>query len=290
MLLSTEIASLAKIFGEKEAIRIISEAGFDAYDISLFELSRDENHYFNGDDYREKAKELREYADSLGLVCNQSHAPFHSSYGDPEKDEWMFGKIVRAIEIASICGAKIIVVHPKQHLNYAEHIDELFKMNVEFYNRLVPYAEKFGIKIATENMWQNNNGVRSITDSTCSRAWEFCKYIDAIDSEWLVGCLDIGHVSLVGANIPEFIKTMGNKRLQALHIHDTDFARDLHTLPFTQKIDYISVCKALKEIGYEGDFTFEADSYYKNFPKDFCPQAAEFMCKVGRRLIAEIEN
>lgn len=290
MLLSTEIASLARRVGEKEAIRIIKEAGFDAFDMSLFQLNRDENYFLNQDDYVEKAKELRAYADSLGIVCNQAHAPFHSSYGEPEKDEWMFGKIVRAMEIAAIMGAKIIVIHPVQHLNYAEYVEELFRMNMEFYNKLIPYAKKFGIKIATENMWQENNGARSITDSTCSRAWEFNKYIDTINSEWVVGCLDIGHVSLIRSDIPKFIKAMGNKRLCALHVHDTNCVKDLHTLPFTQSIDYIAACRALKEIGYQGDFTFECDQYYKNFPDDFLPTAAEFMCKVGRRLIKEIEE
>ena len=52
----------------KEAVRINAEAGFDAYDISLFQLTRDENYEFNGDDYVEKAKALRQYADSLGIV------------------------------------------------------------------------------------------------------------------------------------------------------------------------------------------------------------------------------
>lgn len=290
MLLSTLTQPIMLKTSEKEAVKIIKDAGFDAYDISLFQLTRDENYYFNTDDYLEKAKDLRAYADSLGIVCNQSHAPFPSSVGDPEKDEWIFSKIVKAMEIAATLGAKIIVVHPKQHLRYPEHPDELFEMNVEFYKRLIPYAEKFGIKIAAENMWQMNNGAKSVTDSTCSRAWEFCKYIDAVNSEWLVGCLDIGHVSLVNADIPEFIKTMGNKRLQALHVHDTDYIRDLHTLPFTQKIDYIAVCKALKEIDYKGDFTFETDAYYNGFPVDFYPEATEFMCKVGRRLIKEIRQ
>ena len=290
MLLSTEIASLATRVGEKEAIRIIKEAGFDAFDMSLFSMNRDENYFLNQDDYVEKAKELRAYADSLGIVCNQSHAPFASSYGNPEKDEWMFEKIVRAMEIASIMGAEIIVIHPVQHLNYAEHIEELFNMNMEFYNKLIPYAKKFGIKIAAENMWQANNGAKSITDSTCSRAWEFNKYLDTINSEWVVGCLDIGHIALMGADIPNFIKAMGNKRLCALHVHDNDCIRDLHTLPFTHSIDFISVCKALKEIDYKGDFTFECDQYYKRFPDDFLLTAAEFMCKVGRRLIKEIEG
>ena len=290
MLLSTEIGSLSKIFGEKESLRIISEAGFDAYDLSLNELSRNENYFLNGDDYIEKAKDLKDYADSLGLVCNQSHAPYPTSKGDPQYDEWIFEKIVRAMKIASICGAKIIVVHPNQHLNHAEHSEELFNMNVDFYNRLIPFAKKFSIKIAVENMWQRNNGARSITDSTCSRAWEFCKYIDALDSEWVVGCLDIGHASLMGANLPLFIKTLGNNRLKALHIHDNDFINDSHTAPFLGKIDFMSVCDALKEIGYDGDFTYETYNYFKEFPNDFCPIATKFLCDIGRKLIKTIRE
>lgn len=289
MLLSTQTLLLAEKLGEKEAIRIIKEAGFDAYDMSLFKMKSDD-YYLNGNNYLSEAKALRKHADSLGIVCNQSHAPFPSSVGDKEKDKATFKKIVRAMEIAAVLGAKSIVVHPKQHLRYAEHPDELFNMNMEFYNRLIPYAEKFGIKIATENMWQRNNGAKSVTDSTCSRAWEFCKYIDTVNSKWLVGCLDIGHTSLVGADTAEFIRTMGNERLQALHVHDTDFISDLHTLPFTQKIDYIAVCKALKEINYKGDITFEADEFLRKFPVDFLPEASEFMCKVGRRIIKEIRG
>lgn len=289
MLLSTQTLLLAEKLGEKEAIRIIKQAGFDAYDMSLFKMKSDD-YYLNGNNYLSEAKALRKYADSLGIVCNQSHAPFPSSVGDKEKDKATFKKIVRAMEIAAVLGAKSIVVHPKQHLRYAEHPDELFNMNMEFYNRLIPYAEKFGIKIATENMWQRNNGAKSVTDSTCSRAWEFCKYIDTVNSKWLVGCLDIGHTSLVGADTAEFIRNMGNERLQALHVHDTDFISDLHTLPFTQKIDYIAVCKALKEINYKGDITFEADEFLRKFPVDFLPEASEFMCKVGRRIIKEIRG
>lgn len=275
---------------EKEAVKVIASAGFDAYDISLFKLTREESYLFNQDNYVEIAKDLREYADSLGIVCNQSHAPFPSSTGKEEEDKVIFDKIVRAMEVASILGAKIIVVHPKQHLNYAEHPEELFHINVEFYKSLIPYCEKFGIKVATENMWQWNNGNKVPSDSTCSRAWEFCKYLDAIDSEWIVGCLDIGHVSLMNADIPEFIRKMGNKRLQALHVHDTDYKVDKHTIPFAEKIDFIAMCKALAEIDYKGDITFEADAFYRGIPEALYPAATKYMCEVGRFLASKFEE
>lgn len=290
MLLSTTTEFSARKISEKDAIELIAKAGFDAYDMSLFELTKNAEYHFNRDDYAETAKELRAFADSLGIVCNQSHAPFPSSVGNETKDKEIYEKIIRAMEIASIVGAKIIVVHPKQHLNYAEHAEELFEMNVEFYKSLIPYCEKFGIKVAVENMWQCNNGNNVPSDSTCSRAWEFCKYLDAIDSEWIVGCLDIGHVSLMNADIPEFIRKMGNKRLQALHVHDTDYKSDKHTLPFMEKIDYIAVCKALAEIDYKGDLTFEADAFYRGKPVELYPATAKYMCEVGRYLVSVIEN
>lgn len=290
MLLSTNTAWSDEKISQKEAIRIIAEAGFDAYDISLFEMTRNPESQFNRDNYADIAKDIRSFADSLGIVCNQSHAPFPTSVGDAEKDKVIFGKIIRAMEIASILGAKIIVVHPKQHLNYAEHADELFEMNVEFYKSLIPYCEKFGIKVACENMWQCNNGNKVPSDSTCSRAWEFCKYLDAINSEWVVGCLDIGHVSLMNADISQFIHKMGNKRLQALHVHDTDYKSDKHTLPFMEKIDYHAVCKALSEIEYKGDFTYEAEGFYSGKPVGLFPATARYMCEVGRYLVSCIQK
>ena len=273
-----------KLGGLDGAVKLLSETGFDAYDITLCGMYKNDEHWANLGSYRDEALRLRTVSDGLGIVCNQAHAPFPTGVGDDEKDKIIFGKIVRSMEVASILGAKIIIVHPIQHLEYAEHIDELFKMNVEFYKSLIPYCEKFGIKIATENMWQHNKNNRSIVDSTCSRPGEFCDYIDAVGSEWLVGCLDIGHAALVGTNIPNFIRALGKERLQALHIHDVDYIVDSHTLPYTLKIDYDEVAAALAEIGYEGDITFEAMNFFKKFPADVLPEAARLMCVVGKHI------
>ena len=289
MLLCAPTEYLSKVFSVKEAVKILADAGYKAYDFSLCgklnprELS-------DMEDYRERAAELRKYADSLGIVCRQSHAHFPSSVGVDETDKEIFNQIIRDMETASILGAEIIVVHPKQHLTYAEHIEELFEMNVEFYKSLIPYCEKFGIKVAMENMFQWNRSANCAYDSTCSRAWEFCKYMDAVDSEWIVGLLDVGHTALVDANLTEFIHALGNKRLKALHIHDNDRKSDFHTLPFTQKLDFDAITTDLAAIGYQGDFTYEADNFLTGFPKELLPDAVAFMCKVGNYLVKEIQR
>lgn len=289
MLVSSPIELLNERIGEREAIKVFKDAGFEAFDMSLFRMIKKDNDYYTDEDYIERATELRRYIDEIGIVCNQSHAPFPSSFGD-DRDEWVFNQIVKSMEIASILGAKCIVVHPKQHLNYAEHAKELFEMNVEFYKSLIPYAERFGIKIATENMWQTNNGSRVPSDSVCSRAWEFCKLIDAVNSPYLVGCLDIGHAALMNADIPKFIKALGPERLQALHVHDVDLVHDNHTLPYLHKINFASVTEALGEIGYKGDITFEANSIFRNYPPELYLSVARLMKDTGDYLAKSVEN
>lgn len=289
MLVSSPIELLDERIGEREAIKVFKDAGFAAFDMSLFRMIKKDNDYYTDEDYIERATELRRYIDEIGIVCNQSHAPFPSSFGD-ERDEWVFNQIVKSMEIASILGAKCIVVHPKQHLNYAEHAKELFEINVEFYKSLIPYAERFGIKIATENMWQTNNGSRVPSDSVCSRAWEFCKLIDAVNSPYLVGCLDIGHAALMNADIPKFIKALGPERLQALHVHDVDLVHDNHTLPYLHKINFASVTEALGEIGYKGDITFEANSIFRNYPPELYLSVARLMKDTGDYLAKSVEN
>lgn len=289
MKLSTQTEILGPLYGEAEAIRMIAAAGFDAFDLSLFYMNSQPQHPMNQPDFREYAKGLRAVADQCGIVCNQAHAPFPTGVGDEKKDEAIFTLVVRAMEAAAIVGAKAIVVHPKHHLSYRTHARELKEMNLAFYRRLLPYCEKFQIKIACENMWQHNREAGRIIDSTCSRPQEFLDYLNELQSPWVVACLDVGHTALTDEDLPAFVRTLGKTHLQALHVHDNDLCADLHTMPFLGKIDFPAFTAALKEIGYTGDFTFEADEFLRAFPKPLVPAALELLQKVGRYLMEQCE-
>ena len=286
MLLSKETNLLARRLGYEGAIRKISAAGFDAFDMSFFPMQYDDNDEFLKDGYKKSAMKLRKIADECNVICNQAHAPFPSSFGDDEKDEIMFKKIVRSMEIASILGAKIIVVHPKQHLDYSVkgNPEKLKKMNYEFYTRLIPYCEKFNIKVATENMFQHDKNRNYLVKSTCASAAEFKEYVDMCNSKWIVACVDIGHMALVGQDFDEMFDTLGS-RIAALHVHDNNYIKDLHTLPFSGKLDFNTVTAALKRIGYNGVFTFEADNFLEPIPTELLDSALEFMQQTGRYLI-----
>ena len=301
MLVSTSIEVLDKRFGRKEAIRLVAEAGFDAYDLTLCSMSREDE--FLGDNWRELAQEYRRYADSLGIVCNQSHAPMPSSFADPEQNEARFQLFLRALEIASIAGAKSIVIHPVQHLAYVSHVEELKQKNKEFFARPMPYAEKFGVKIATENMWQvmkywvdggweePDEYRNPIVDGPCATGEEFAAYIDQVDSPYLVACLDLGHAVLAHHDPAAMIRALG-PRLQALHVHDVDGKDDLHTAPFVSVgvVDFDAVTTALAEIDYQGDITFEALRVFSRVPEALIPQTARYLYEIGRYLADEVER
>lgn len=284
MILSTQTDFLGRAYGEAEAIRMLAKAGFDAFDFSFFAMFDNPEYPMNGPDFRDYAKSLRAVADACGIPCNQAHAPFASGTGDAADDARRFRTIVQSMEAASILGAKIIVVHPIHHLPYITHAAELKEINVDFYRRLVPYCEKFGIKVACENMWQYNPVVSRIIDSTCSRPGEFCEYLDAVNSPWIVGCLDVGHTALTDEDLGGFVRIMGAGRLQALHVHDNDFLEDTHTMPFISKIDFSALVTALKDINYQGDFTLEADHFLEKFPLPLVPDALALLYKTGRFL------
>ena len=284
MLLSSTTEILSTTRSPEESVKVLRDAGFKAFDLTLYG-ENSVRQLSDSEDWREKAVNLRKYADSLGIICNQAHAYFHSSTGDIEKDAEIYKKIIRDMEIASIMGAKIIVVHPKQHLPYMENSEELFNINMEFYGSLIPYCEKFGIKVGIENMFQWNKKLGGPCDSTCSRVKEMCRYVDTLNSPWMVACLDIGHLNLMDTDMFNFIRTLGGERLGCLHVHDNDGKGDNHTLPFTKTIDYNKVMETLAEIGYKGDLTYEADNFLITFPDDLRPTAAGFMRQVGEYLV-----
>ncbi len=291
MKISTNNYFLIKKKGEFESVRILKEAGFDYIDFSFDAYTWTE--LLDEENFTKKIQEVKKYANQMGITFNQAHAPFGSSVGNEEKDEKIFQAIVNSIKYASILGAEIIVVHPKQHLEYKYNVELLKQMNDEFYKRLIPYCEKYKVKVAVENMWRYQPISDRVIESTCARPEEFVDYVDSANSPWIVACLDVGHAALVDQDIAPFIKTLSAKRLKALHIHDVDYINDNHTLPGFGKINFEPVVKALKEIGYEGVFTLECSSFFNHFNRDydidFLPTAAKFMADRTKYLIETIK-
>lgn len=274
----------------KEQIDILADSGYDAIDFSFFTGPKYFGAETDNEEFISYLKDLRTYAESKGLSFVQAHAPMPSSTNNPDETKDIFENIVRSMKFASILGVEIIVVHPVQHLPYAEegNPEKLFEMNVDFYNRLLPYCKEYNIKVALENMWQMPLPGKC-GHSTCSRPDEFVRYLDALDSEWFVACLDVGHAVLVCEDPADMVKKLGS-RLSCLHVHDIDGTHDSHTLPFFGVNNWDKFIAALKDIGYKGNFTYESDSFFRNLPKELYPAAMKFAADMGKYFIKKINN
>lgn len=282
MKLVNQTETIAKRIGNEAAVRIICESGFDGIDFSMFSMKNDDD-ILNSSSYKVHISELKKIADFYGVTFEQSHAPFPSAKdGNEEYNADIFEKLKRALETAGLLDAKICVVHPVQFK------ENQIEKNMELYHKLEPYAADYGVKIALENMWGWDDVQNRIVPNVCSLAPEFNEYVDSLDPENFTACLDLGHCGLVGSDAASMIREMG-PRLGCLHIHDNDNFNDSHTLPYTSEMDWDSILKALGEIDYKGNFTYEADYFLNGFPTDLLPACERFMHDIGRGMMKKIE-
>lgn len=275
MRLSTQTDCIFNTFGEDEGLRLFARAGFKTLDYSMFSLANPENP-LRGDGWRESVQGLRGKAEALGIAFNQTHAPFPSyKENDAAYSESIYPALVRSIEISGVLGAEQVIIHPTQ---LSEKQKEF---NIGFYKGLEKCAAENNVKIALENMFGWSDELRKIIPNVCSLGAEFAGYMDALNPAHFTACLDLGHAGLTGETAAQMIKTLGHKRLTALHVHDNDCRSDYHMLPFTQQLNWENIILALREIDYSGDFTFEADSFLARLPVPLRADGLIWMKKVG---------
>ena len=72
------------------------------------------------------------------------------------------------------------------------------------------------------------------------------------------------------------------KRIKATHVQDNKGVVDSHLIPFVGgDIPWESIMPCLKEIGYEGDFIFETQSFMNQFPEELKLSAARLAYDFG---------
>lgn len=281
---STEINSAAKLIGEELAVEYIAKAGFDCWDFSMFYMRRylnpqpgtPVNHPLVRDDYMTFVRRLKQIGLDNGITCNQSHAPF------PTHLPQVTSYLKRAIECTAEAGGKICVIHPQSN--------ETPEKNAEMFLELLPFAKEHDVKIATENMWNWDKEEDHSLFAACATSESFCAHLDAVNDPYLVACLDIGHAEMrgSGSGAANMIRALGS-RLQAVHMHDNDLIHDSHQLPFYRQIDFSEVVGALRETGYQGEMTLEADCFLKTYYPDDVFAGIQKMAQTANKLVRMFE-
>lgn len=287
--LSLNIRRLARDHGIKKTAELAKAAGFDALDCFI-ELDRDDCP-FHAENFRSIAEDMRRTSAAEGMRFNQTHAPFRFPAKRWE-DEDHFDVFVKSLEISALLGAELCVIHPLHHMEYLGHEEEIFELNMKYYRKLIPYCKEFGVKVGIENMWQKHRIRKNISFDTCSTVREFVRYIDTLDSDCMKACLDIGHVVLPdNPDSPaDFIRALGHDRLAALHVHDNDYTNDSHLIPYMGKLDWDSITKALGEINYAGDLTYELSDATFAIPEQLVKSVLNYAGAVGKYLVKKTED
>jgi hexulose-6-phosphate isomerase len=122
---------------------------------------------------------------------------------------------------------------------------DAYKRSQAAIRKLVPDAEKAGVKIAIEEVW--NKFLLS--------APEFARYIDEFESPWVGAYFDVGNVVEYGYP-QEWIRELG-KRILKIHIKEYKKENRFNYKLGEGEIDWAEVRKALTEVGYEGWITAE---------------------------------
>ena len=249
----TEMVHLLALYA-KEGLRVL--------DINLCEMLNP-NSALSTDDWKSYANRLKQLSDQHRLVFNQAHAPY-------AKDGTILETLlIRAMDVCTYLKIPILVVHPCKGG---------IAQNLIMYKPFVIEAEKRGLILAFENL----NDTDEMTEID-----DIIALVQGFNSPSAGICYDTGHAHMCHHDLGEDILKMG-PLLVATHIADNHANADEHLLPFYGTIDWDATLKALVQIGYRGDLTFECMFFNQYLPLELKQQAVRQAYLVGEYLLTKV--
>lgn len=207
---------------------------------------------------RAEAEEFRAEAERIGMrlptVASGLAWTFSPTDPRPEVREKAASNALKTIEIASWLGAETLLYLPGMVSApfipdfEPQPYDVVDQRAREALRRILPTAEKLGVRIGVENVW--NRYLLS--------PLEMRDFIDSFQSPFVGSYFDVGNVMLYGH--PEHWIAILGSRIAAVHLKD--FRVGVGTLGgfvdlLSGDVDYRKVMKAFRDSGFHGAFTAE---------------------------------
>ena len=292
-----------------ESIRKVAQAGFDCIDFQFNNAVLNPANELCADDWERNVAQMAEELERCGITANQAHAPFYEFLDPDLKDrEWKLEMSRRSVMAAGMLGVRWIVIHPGTLFGNPRKQDNV-RANQEYLKPLIELAGQYGMGVALENifdkfMLQRGGKVNVETPlsarltSGCFRTaryfanWpeDLAELVDSLQPSGTVGaCWDTGHGNEMMVDQRMSLQILG-PRLKALHVNDNFGMHDNHLLPYFGQVQWEPILSTLKEIGYDGELTFETGANFNNVPEPLIDEALAYAAKVGRYMIRQYEN
>ena len=266
-----------------DAVRSYKGSGFKYLDYSFYYDHKGNSPFLLDDErhWQDQVKAAIDAADECGFTFVQAHAPGYNPLSSMDYESCMRA-MTRSVEACHLLNIPVIVMHTsygRQHL-YPMDKAKYFEYNRGFVGRMLETAEKYGVTVCIENTSSGNMGDFYFPRTPA----EMNDFIEYMNHPLLGCCWDTGHAVMEGKSDQyDDLKELGGN-LKAVHIHDNNKWNDLHDIPFSGKIDFNEVAKALKEINYDGYLTLEADSHPNKFDANDMDKCAKELYESVNRL------
>ena len=266
----------------EECIALCAKAGYKVLDINFHDCSMFYTPLW-GDSWLDWMYGIKETADRYGIEFSQSHLHFYN-YFDPniENKNLYEEKIKRGIIGSGILGVKWAVTHAATDFWSSEPVKSSKKGNIEYFKSLIEFAGERNVGIAIENLWELNISPQRRYTST---AEEVVDLVDNLHYENIGICWDFEHADIMKQDQEASLQFIAD-RLKATHVSDNNGKNNDHLLPFAGKTDWVNIMKILKQINYQGDFTYEILHYVDNTPDPLVLPALKYSVQVGQYLLA----
>lgn len=289
MLLATSL----NVFWDKEGslapeamLERCARVGFQGIDFNFCDYDRPRFERLVGArDAGAYARSLRAMAERLGLRFVQAHGPIYDKFAARENAEPLHAWSRESIRWVAELGVPWIVFEPETFAGAwdSAHLRELLQRNVAYFRDLLRVAEQAAVGLAIENH-------ADVFARSCHRRRygstpaELIALVDALASPLVGVCWDVGHAQLQRLDQGRALRAIGT-RLKALHIQDNDGATDQHLTPYLGQVDWPDVMRALRDIGYDGAFCYEAHNAIRVLPDALRDDMLRFTVSLARHLM-----
>ena len=267
----------------EQCLRLAKDAGFDGIELN-YDLESDLSPRHDAAHYHE----IRRLADKIGIaisgICSFLFWPYPLTSNDPVKRARGLELAGKIASCAHDLGTENVLVVPGAVCIPWRTDHEPVPNDVclararEAVGKLLPAAEKLGVKLNIENIFFNG---------FLMTPQEMADFVDGFQSDHLKVHFDTGNIMMF--QYPEhWIRILG-KRIQNVHLKEfTKKGTDTSLESFRPLLDgttnWPAVMQAFRDTGYEGYLTFEYFHPYEHFPEALVFQTADSLDRLlGRK-------